>query len=210
MDKKKIADSMTKVLEEKGKRKFRQSVEMIFNFRSVDFSKSENRLNIDIVLPKGKGAKAPKIAIVGDEGIAKEAKNAGADLTILPAEIPAYAAKEKLAMLANDYNMLAQPNQMGAIAKSLGQYLGPRGKLPRPLTGNVKEAIAKAKQSVRIASKGKYLPTAQAFIGTEDMPATDLVDNAEAMYEAIKGKIPEGNIKSVYLKLTMGKAVKIA
>ncbi len=209
MDKKKISDGMNKVLEEKGKRKFRQSVEIIFNFRSVDFSKSENRLNLDIVLPKGKGAKSPKIAVVGDEGISNEAKKAGADLTILPAEIPSYAAKEKITVLANDYSLLAQPNQMAAIAKNLGQYLGPRGKLPKPLVGSVKDAIERAKKSVRIASKGKYLPTAQAFVGTEDMASADLADNAEAVYEAIKGKIPDGNIKSVYLKLTMGKPVKI-
>ncbi len=210
MDKKKISDSITKVLEEKGKRKFKQSVEIIFNFRNVDFSKSENRLNLDIVLPKGKGAKAPKIAVVGDEATTNEAKKAGADLTILPAEIPGYSAKEKLEMLANDYSILAQPNQMAAIAKNLGQYLGPRGKLPRPLVGSVKDAIAKAKQSVRISSKGKYLPTVQAFVGTEDMPSADLADNAEAVYEAIKAKIPEGNIKSIYMKLTMGKPIRLS
>ncbi len=210
MDKKKMAEGISKVLEEKGKSKFKQSVEMIFNFRSIDFSKSENRLNLDIALPKGKGAKAPKIAVVGDESVINEAKKAGADLTILPAEIPAYTSKEKLALLANEYSLLAQPNQMAAIAKNLGQYLGPRGKLPKPLVGNVKEAIEKAKKSVRIASKGKYLPTAQAFIGTEDMDSADITDNAEAVYEAIKGKIAEGNIKSVYMKLTMGKPVKIA
>ncbi len=210
MDKKKITEGMQKVLEEKGKRKFKQSVEIIFNFRSIDFSKSENRLNLDIVLPKGKGAKSPKIAVVGDEGICKEVKNAGADLIILPMEIVSYAVKDKLTILANEYSILAQPNQMSIIAKNLGQYLGPRGKLPKPLIGNVKEAIEKAKKSVRIASKGKYLPTAQAFIGTEDMPINDLVDNAEVVYDSIKNKTTEGNIKSVYLKLTMSKPVKIA
>ncbi|MDD5337420.1 MAG: 50S ribosomal protein L1 [Candidatus ainarchaeum sp.] len=209
MDKKKLTEAITKALEEKGKRKFKQSLEIILNFRSIDFSKSENRLNLDIALPKGKGAKTPKVAVVGDEGIATQAKKAGADLTILPNEIPAYSAKDKLSMLASEYNMLAQPNQMATIAKSLGQYLGPRGKLPKPLVGNVKEAIERAKKSVRIASKGKYLPTAQAFVGTEEMPMQDLIDNAEAIYDAVRTKVPEGNIKSAYVKLTMGKAVKI-
>ncbi|MFA5077456.1 MAG: 50S ribosomal protein L1 [Candidatus Micrarchaeia archaeon] len=209
MDKKKLTEAITKALEEKGKRKFKQSLELILNFRSIDFSKSENRLNLDIALPKGKGAKTPKVAVVGDEGITAQAKKAGADLTILPNEIPAYSAKDKLSMLANEYSMLAQPNQMATIAKSLGQYLGPRGKLPKPMVGNVKEAIERAKKSVRIASKGKYLPTAQAFVGTEEMPMQDLIENAEAIYEAVRTKIPEGNIKSTYVKLTMGKSVKI-
>lgn len=210
MDKKKIADGIAKMLEGKGKRKFKQSVEIILNFRSVDFTKSENRLNLDVVLPRGKGGKSPKIAVVGDEGIANEAKKAGADLIILPGEIASYNAKDKLTMLAGEYVMLSQPNQMSTIAKSLGQYLGPRGKLPKPLIGNVKEAIERAKKSVRLSSKGKYLPTTQAFVGTEEMPLADLADNAEAVYEAIKAKIPEGNIKSVYMKLTMGKPVRLA
>jgi large subunit ribosomal protein L1 len=209
MEKKKLSSALEAALEGKGKRKFKQSVELIINFRGIDFSKAENRLNLDVVLPKGKGAKTPKIAIVGDEAMVNDAKKAGADLTILPAEIPSYTAKEKLTLLINDYNMLAQPNQMGTIAKSLGQFLGPRGKLPRPIVGNIKDAIERAKKTVRISSKGKYLPTAQAFIGSEDMPQQDVVDNAEAVYEAIRVKVPEGNFKSIYLKLTMGKAIKV-
>ncbi|MBU0586048.1 50S ribosomal protein L1 [Candidatus Micrarchaeota archaeon] len=210
MDKKKLIEAVNKTLEDKGKRKFNQSVEFIINFRSVDFSKSENRLNLDIVLPKGKGVKAPKVAVVGEESVTNEAKKAGAELTILPAEIPSYNSKDKLSMLANQYVMLSQPNQMSAIAKNLGQYLGPRGKLPKPLIGDVKGAIERAKKSVRLVSKGKYLPTAQAFVGTEDMPAQDIADNAEAVYEAIKTKVAEGNIKSIYMKLTMGKPTRIA
>lgn len=209
MDKKKILECINKILEDKGKRKFKQSIEIIFNFRNMDFSKSENRLNLDVALPKGKGAKAPKICVIGDEGIVNEAKKANVDLTILPNEISSYSAKEKLAILANEYSLLAQPNQMATIAKNLGQYLGPRGKLPRPLIGNVKEAVDKARRTVRIVSKGKYLPTVQAFVGTEDMTLNDLVDNAEAIYESIISKIPEGNIRSVYMKLTMSKPVKI-
>lgn len=210
MDKKKITEAVRKALEDKGKREFKQSVEIIFNFRSTDFSKTENRLNLDIVLPKGKGAKAPKIAIIGDEGILADAKKAGADLTIQPQDIPSYNTKEKLTMLAKEYVMLAQPNQMTAIAKNLGQYLGPRGKLPKPLIGKVNEAIERARKSVRIVSKGKYLPTVQAFIGIEDMSLEDITENIEAVYDGIKVKIPDGNIKSVYIKLTMGKPVKIA
>ena len=42
---------------------------------------------------------------------------------------------------------------MGLVAKSLGQYLGPRGKLPRPVVGNVTEMIERTKRSVKMASK---------------------------------------------------------
>ncbi|MFH1520144.1 MAG: 50S ribosomal protein L1 [Candidatus Micrarchaeota archaeon] len=209
MDKKKLIEAISKILEEKGKRKFKQSVEIIINMRGIDFSKSENRLNIDIVLPKGKGGKELKSAVFAEGTMADEAKKAGADLVITPDAIPAYAESSKVSDLADNYFMLSQPNLMGAVAKSLGQYLGKRGKLPKPIIGNISDLIKRSKNSVRIVSKGKHLPVAQALIGTEIMDTDDLVDNAEAVYDALKGKVNEGNIKSVYVKLTMSKPVRV-
>jgi ribosomal protein L1 len=88
--------------------------------------------------------------------------------------------------------------------------LGKKGKLPKPIVGNIAQLIDSAKRSVRVTTKGKYLPVLQAFIGTENMSAEDLVENAEAVYEAVKNKIGgDGNIKSVYVKLTMSKPAKV-
>jgi len=209
MDKRKLNEALKKALEDKGKKKFMQSVELIVNVRGVDFSKSENRLNLDIMLPRGKGGKELKVAVIAEEQVANEAKKAGADLIIPPANIPAWAAKEKLMDLAGNYVLLAQPNLMGQVAKSLGQYLGPRGKLPRPVVGNIAPLIERTKKSIRIVSKGKYLPVAQAFVGTEGMSEDDLLENIETVYDAIKGKVNEVNIKSAYLKLTMGRPARV-
>jgi len=210
MDKKQLLTAIQKALEDKGKRKFAQSVEIIINARGVDFSKSENRVNLDIPLPKGKGGKELKVAVIGDEATTAQAKKAGADLIILPNEIESYKEPKKLKELAENYSLLAQPNQMAAVAKSLGQVLGKKGKLPKPIVGNIAQLIDSAKRSVRVTTKGKYLPVLQAFIGTENMSAEDLVENAEAVYEAVKNKIGgDGNIKSVYVKLTMSKPAKV-
>ncbi|MBS3067453.1 50S ribosomal protein L1 [Candidatus Micrarchaeota archaeon] len=209
MDKKKLTDSLAKLLEEKGKRQFKQSVELIVNVRSVDFSKTENRLNLEVLLPKGKGGKEPKVGVIGEETLTTQAKKAGVDLTISPNELPAYTDKAKLKDLADNYVLLAQPNLMAQVAKNLGQYLGPRGKLPKPIVGNVAELIEKAKKSVRIVSKGKYLPTVQSFVGTEAMSVDELVDNIDSVYDAIKNKVTEGNVKSVFVKLSMSKPVRV-
>lgn len=209
VDRKKLSDALKKALEDKGKKKFTQSVELIINIRGIDFVKSENRLNLDILLPKGKGGKELKVAVIAEEVIANEAKKAGADLIIPPATLPAWSAKEKLIELADNYMILAQPNLMGQVAKSLGQYLGPRGKLPRPLVGNIIPLIASAKKSIRIVSRGKYLPVAQAFVGTEVMSEEDLLENIDTVYEAVKAKVSEPSIRSAYVKLTMGRPVKI-
>lgn len=209
MDRKKLAEAINKALEEKGKKKFKQSVEIIINMRGIDFTKSEHRLNLDVVLPKGKGGKEHKSAIIAEAAMADQARRAGADLIITPDQIAAYAAKEKATDLADNYFLLAQPNLMGQVAKALGQYLGKRGKLPKPLMGNVAELIQRSKNSVRLVSKGKCLPVAQALIGTEIMTTEELADNAEAVYEAVKNKVTEGNIRSVYVKLTMGRPARV-
>ncbi len=208
MDKKKLVDAISRALEEKGKKKFKQSVELIINMRGIDFAKSENRLNLDIVLPKGKGGKELKSAVFAEGSTADDAKRAGADLIITPDQIPSYAEPAKLKDLSDNYLLLAQPNLMGQVAKSLGQALGKKGKLPRPMVGNIKELIGRSKNSVRITSKGKYLPVAQALIGTEAMSVDELTENAETVYDAVKNKVNEGNIKSVYVKLTMGKPAR--
>ena len=202
MDRKSISDALTKALEDKGKRKFTQSVEFMVNFRNIDFTKAENRLNLDIILPKGKG-KAQNIVVFGDGQVALEAKNAGATDVIDAAGIAKLAAdKGKLAMLAKGSEFIAQPNLMIQVGKSMGQVLGAKGRLPRPIVGNVKDAIEQAKRRVRLVSKGKYLPVAQCLIGSESMPVSELVENFEA-------KVAEPDIKSVYVKLTMGKPIKV-
>ncbi|MCX8197053.1 MAG: 50S ribosomal protein L1 [Candidatus Micrarchaeota archaeon] len=209
MDKKLITEALKKALEDKGKRKFVQSVEFIINFKGIDFSKAENRLNLDIILPKGKG-KEQDVIVFAEGQMALDAKNAGAADVIDSNGIQKLAAeKSKLKALAKRNEFIAQPNLMIQVGKLLGQVLGSKGRLPRPIVGPVKEAIDHAKRRVRLATRGKYLPVAQCVIGTENMSIEDLVENFEAVYDKVKSKINESSIKSIYVKLTMGKPVKV-
>ena len=88
------------------------------------------------------------------------------------------------------------------------------GKLPKPVMGAgdaaLNEAARKARTRVRMASKGKYLPVAQCLVGTEAMKLEDIAENIDAVYEKVKAKVTEPNIKSVFVKLTMGKPVKVS
>ena len=209
MDKQKISKAVSEALQSKGSRKFRQSVELIINFRGIDFSKPEHRLNLDVTLPHGRG-KEPKIAVFADGEVAVRAKSDGFEV-IDGKDIPALAQdKKRMQTYVKEYEFLSQPSLMTVVGKHLGQVLSKRGKLPMPLM-NMQPAQAAqiVKKRVKIATKGKQLPVAQCLIGKEDMEPQALAENANAVLEKILGKIPEHNIKSVYLKLTMGKPVAI-
>ncbi len=211
MDRSKFAQAVGLALEDKGKKKFKQSVELIMNFRGINFSKPENRLNIDVVLPKGKG-KPQRVVVFADTSVALEAKNAGAEEVIDgPGITKLVSDSSRLKKLVKESEFLAQPSLMVVVGKNLGQVLGSRGKLPKPIVGiATAEAIRQARSRVKMVSKGKYLPVAQCLVGSEDMSAADLVENIESVYERVKNKVSEPSIKSVYVKLSMGKAVKVA
>lgn len=211
IDEKKIAHAVEEMLKEKGKRKFRQSVELIINFRGVDFTKAEKRLNLDITMPKGMGGKENKVVVIGEDTTTHNAKKLGADVVVKISELEAFGKDVKnLKKMARDHVFLAEPKAMGAAAKSLAKVLGPRGRIPSPLVGDLKRMIDMAKKTVKLQTKGKYLPTVQCFVGTEEMEAEELNENILEVFERVKTKISTGNIKSAFVKLTMGKPVRIA
>jgi len=210
MDKKKLVAGIDEMLKEKGSRKFTQSVEVIFNFRGIDFSKPENRLNLDVALPNGKGGKEPKVIVIADADTSASAKKAGADEVLSVDQLLEYKKDQpKLKKLVQESVFLTQPNLLGQIAKNFGQFLAVRGKMPKPIVGNPANAINAAKRSVRLTSKGKYMPVAQALVGSESMETKQLAENIEAVYDAVKNKAGASTLKSAYVKLTMGKAVKV-
>ncbi len=210
INKESLKKAIEKALEEKGKRKFTQSLELIMNFKGVDFSKTTNRINLDVVLPKGLGKKNHKVVVFAEDKTANQAKKAGADIVITPDKLTDFAKdKKNLKMLVKDHVFLSEPKLMGIVAKNLGQFLGVRGKAPKPLIGNIEQMISNAKKSVRIVTKGKYLPVLQCLIGSEDMSADDLAENAETVVEKVVQKTGPHSLKSILFKLTMGKPAKV-
>ncbi len=207
MDKEQIKSAILTALSEKGTRKFTQTVDLGINFRNIDFNKQENRLNLEVALPKGKG-REQKVVVFADGQLALDAKNANVDLIISGDEIPGLAADQARLRSLLDHEFLAAPNLMTVVGKHLGQYLGTRGRLPKPLMGgSVKDLVERAKKTVRVRSKGKFLPVVHVAVGTETMAPEDIADNVEAVVDKVKAKVGEQCIKSVYVKLTMGRPI---
>ncbi len=195
--------------ENKGKRKFAQSVELAVNFKGVDFTKQENRLNLQVMLPYGKGKESKAIIFADDSNISSKAKDLGAKV-ISGSEIAAIASNKASMNELLDSELLAQPALMSSIARSLGSFLGPKNKMPKPLIGtDVSSAINTVSKSIYIRSKGKYLPTIHCIVGKESMAADQISANIDEIVSALAKKVGRQNIKSVYVKLTMSQPIKL-
>ncbi len=209
MEKEQLEKLNALIADSKGKRKFVQTVDLAINFTGIDFSKQDNRLNMEIKLPNGRG-KASNVIFFGDDAnLVSKAQQAGAKI-ISGREIPEVANdKTKLGDLLN-YELIAQPALMPQIAKALGQFLGPRNKMPRPVLGtDVGSIIKNIGGSIYIRSKGKYLPTAHCVVGNESMDVNSIASNVDEVIGALTRKVGRPHIKSAFIKLTMSKPVKL-
>jgi len=82
--------------------------------------------------------------------------------------------------------------------------------MPRPVppTSDPTSLINAMRKTVRVRSKDRR--TFHAPIGTRDMTVEDLAENLDFLMRRVIGKLERGrfNIRSAYVKTTMGPAVK--
>ncbi|HHF56367.1 MAG TPA: 50S ribosomal protein L1 [Thermoplasmatales archaeon] len=213
MASKEILEAVEKALSEENnkKRKFVQSVDLVINLKDVDLKKPENRIDEEIELPKGRGKEA-KVAVFASGELAFKAKNV-ADAVITPEQIKELAEdKKKAKKLAEEYDFfIAEAPLMPTIGRALGRVFAPRGKMPKPIPpdADIEAIVNKLRKSIRIRSKDK--PTFHCLVGREDMSPEDIAENVEAILERIESKLERGrmNIRSAYIKTTMGSAVRV-
>ncbi len=204
-----IVSAVEKALE--SKKNFNQSVDIAVNLKNVDMSNPSNRIDEEVVLPNDRG-KESTIAVFASGEVAMKAKGA-ADLVIQPDEIEGLAEdKKKMKKMADEHDFfLAEAPLMPIIGKRLGTILGPRGKMPKPLPPNVElePLIKRLRKTVRMRSRDK--PIVHCPIGRVDMDIEKIASNIEAVLKRLETKLERGkmNISSVYVKTTMGPAIKI-
>jgi large subunit ribosomal protein L1 len=202
------SEVVAEVLEKAPARKFAETVELAINLKDLDLSVPKNRLEDEVPLPHGRGRPA-KVAVIGSAELLQKVRGV-ADVAITGQELDEFAKGAKKAVQGIDF-FLAEAPLMPTIGRRLGVVLGPRGKMPRPVPpgSDPPNLIRVLQRSVRIRSKGNR--TFHAPVGTRAMPAEEIARNVDAVLARITGKLERGrsNIESVYVKTTMGPAVRL-
>ena len=192
-------------------RKFKQSLELYLTFKDIDVKKGF-ALNEIIQLPKQMSQPAGVcVMATGDMGI--KAKKANADQVIDGDELNKLAEnKRETRKLINKYDFfLADTKLMANVGKSLGQLLGPRGKMPTPVPFNapIETFLNRFRSSIRVRVKNSLALSCK--IGDVEMDEKDVASNALAIISAIEKKLPNGdkNLREIMIKTTMGKPIKL-
>jgi len=214
-DKKALLDAIGKIKTDGKQRKFTESIELILNFKGVNFKKQENQIDVKVNFPHATGKASGKVLLFAKD---KEfiSNMQGKVSKIIPEQEIQAIDKKTASLLANEYDiLLAEGPVVLTVGKFLGQILAPKGKMPRPVQTNVASVeamIASMKASTRITNKkGKFMPVVQVRVGNEKMQNEQLAENIQAAYDAVINVLPgkKYNLKSVLIKKTMGKPMKI-
>ncbi|MGQ9582144.1 MAG: 50S ribosomal protein L1 [Thermoplasmatota archaeon] len=206
-----ILEAVRKALQTGRTRKFTESVEICINLKDIDLSVPKNRIDEEVHLPKGRG-KPIKVALFGTGELAFKARSA-ADRVLTPEEIDKLVEnkREGRKLAASYHYFIAEAPLMPTIGKKLGRILAPRGKMPRPIPPQADPVpiINAARTSIRVRSKDRR--TFHAPVGTREMTPEDLATNIEAVLKRVTSRLErgEGNIQSVFVKTTMGPAIRI-
>ncbi len=212
VEKEKVKKAVMEAIENSKKRNFTETVEIAVNLKNLDMKKPENRIDAIVTFPHGIG-KDRKVAVFAKGDTALKAKEAGADMVFSPEDIDELAKdKRKLRKIANEIDFfIAEAPLMPEIGKKLGPILGPRGKIPQPIPplSDPTPVIQRLKKSVKVRTRDKM--TFHAPVGTKDLDVDVISDNILEVLKLVENKYENAvnNLKSVYVKTTMGPAVRV-
>jgi len=205
-----LKELVKKAREATPKRNFAQSAEITLVLKDIDVKKGFS-VNEIVVLPNQtkKGSSLCMLA-TGDMGL--RAKKAGVDQVMEPDTLDRLGTNRREARkIVRSYDFfLADATLMSSVGRSLGQFLGPKGKMPTPVPygAPIENIASRLRSSTRIRSKNQLNMSTK--IGDESMTDEQLVANAGAVIASVEKKLPQGekNIRNAIIKFSMGKALK--
>ena len=206
-----IEDAVSRALSDRPERNFRETVDIAINLRDLDLDDPSNRVDESVVLPAGTGQDT-QIVVFAEGETAVRAEEA-ADRVLDADDLADLGDDEDEAKdLADETDFfLAEEALMQDIGRYLGTVLGPRGKMPDPISpdDDVVEMIERLTNSVQLRSGDRR--TFHTRVGAEDMSAEEIADNIDVIIRRLEADLEKGplNLDTIYVKTTMGPAVEV-
>ncbi|MFQ5475250.1 MAG: 50S ribosomal protein L1 [Candidatus Nanoarchaeia archaeon] len=216
MDKKTLQKALKDLKESSPKRNFSQSYDLIINLKDLNLKSADNQVDTFVALHYPTGKKRKICALVGPE--LKEEAQTVCDASITAEDFDKYVKDKKLTKkLAEEYDFfIAQANVMPKVAGAFGKVFGPKQKMPNPKAGcvvppktNLAPLYDRLQKTVRAVAKTSL--SIKIRVGTESQKEEEVIDNIMTFFQSVVHTLPkeEHNLRSVYLKLTMSKPVKL-
>lgn len=207
-----LEGALRKALSEeyRSSKRFKQSVEMVISITGIDLSKPAQRFVELVELPHNPHKDPPKICVFTDGSLVTEAKNLGLD-TLARDSLNAMAGRKKnCRKISQSYDFfLSEAPLMPLVGRVLGQFLGPKNKMPIPVSpaSQISPIVERLGRSVRLVLKSSSAVSCK--IGHEEMPIQQLLENANAVISTVERKLPHFAVtRFIGFKTTMGKIVK--
>jgi large subunit ribosomal protein L1 len=192
------------------KRRFTQSAELTLILKDIDVKRGFS-LNEVVSLPH-KLTDGSAICLIGSGDLAMRARKVGIPTVLEPQELDRLGTNKREArklVRKHDF-FLSDTSLMPSVGRSIGQFLGPKGKMPTPLPyGAPLESIVNRFQtSIRLRVKNQL--SVSARVGDENMDDSSLTNNSVAVVSALEKKLPQGekNIHGAVFKFTMSRPAK--
>ena len=190
------------------KAKFDETVELSIRL-GVDASQGDQMVRGTTPLPNGSGKKVRVLVFTDkpDEAIA-----AGADF----AGLQDMMTKVSEGWL--DFDVAIATTEAMKSVRTLARILGPKGLMPNPKSGTVSDDVAgaiKAVKAGRVEFKMDKAANIGVGVGKRSFTSAQLVENAQAVIDAIGKARPasfkgSGYIKNVAISSSMSPGVRIA
>jgi large subunit ribosomal protein L1 len=201
-------DEAVKVVKERAKAKFDETVEVAMNL-GVDPKHADQMVRGVCNLPNGSG-RTQRVAVFAKGPKAEEAKAAGADV-VGAEDLVEQVSKGTI----NFDRCIATPDMMGLVGR-LGKVLGPRGLMPNPRVGTVTMDVTSAVKGAKggaVEFRVEKAGIVQAGVGKASFSDQQLVENIRAFVDAVAKAKPTGAkgtyVKKVSLSSSQGVGVKV-
>jgi len=202
-------------------RKFDESIDLIINLKDLNLNDPKQRIDKEIVLPNNTiTSDKPNVCVIASDEILLEARKIGLETIDTDGLVQLNNEEKKVKKkFVKKYDFfIVEDKMMPSVARYLARFLGPLGKMPKPFPSgygivsspeDLRIAIERYLKIIRIQLKKQLL--IQVKIGKKSMEEDEVFENLKAVVDYIADQMPHryNNIKSMFLKTTMGHPIKV-